>query len=310
MSRVSYSGRNYLRLAEWARGNNFEAHWKSGDELLLSNGSARLVLRKDSREAEINGVNVCLSYPMIWRDGAGYIAELDLETAIGPVLFPPKNWKGAKVRNIVIDPGHGGKDPGNQVGSHQEKKYTLLLAQELAKQLSRAGFKTSLTRTSDTFIELPERPYIARRRGADLFISLHWNELPGNSEVAGAQTFCLTPAEASSSNAGGETIGGSRKAGNRNDDKNMLLAFELQKALLQKLGVEDRGVRRARYWVLRDAEMPAVLIEGGFMSNPTEAKRIYDDNYRQRMAQAIVTGVLAYKGKVEGSEPVSGKGRE
>ncbi len=299
-----------MRLGEWARGNNLDTHWRSGDELLLSNRSAQVLLRKDSREAEVNGVNVCLSYPMIWRDGAGYIAQMDLDTAIGPVLFPPKNWNGAKVRNIVIDPGHGGKDPGkNQIGSHPGKEHTLLLAQEVAKQLSRAGFKTSLARTSDTFIE--NHPTARTLRGAaDLFISLHWNELPGNSSVAGAQTFCMTPTGASSSNAGGEIIGGNRKAGNRNDEKNMLLAFQLQKSLLQNLGVEDRGVRRARFMVLCDAEMPSVLIEGGFMSNPGDAKRIYDEQSRQRMAQAIVSGVLAYKGKVEGSEPVRGKGRE
>ncbi len=117
--------------------------------------------------------------------------------------------------------------------------------------------------------------------------------------MAGPQTFCLTPAGASSSNAGGEVIGAGPKAGNRNDEKNMLLAYEVQKSLLQNLRVADRGVRRARYWVLRDAEMPAVLIEGGFMSNPGEAKRIYDTGYRQQMARAIAAGVAAYKTQVE-----------
>jgi N-acetylmuramoyl-L-alanine amidase len=302
---VEISGRNYARLNEWARVNNFSVQWsKAGDEIQLSNHLTRLLFRKDSREAQVNGIGVCLSYPMLVRDGSGCIAQVDLETAVAPVLYPSKNLRPGAVKNIVIDPGHGGKDPGNQVGSHQEKKYTLLLAEEVAKQLNRAGFKASLTRTTDTFIDLPVRPDIARRRGADLFISLHWNELPGNSSVSGAQTFCMTPVGASSSNAGGEVIGASRKVGNRNDEKNMLLAYELQHSLIQHLNVEDRGVRRARFEVLRDAEMPAVLIEGGFMSNPSDARRIYDANFRTQMAQAIVAGVMAYKDKVEQPQPV------
>ena len=298
--RTEFSGKNYVRLGDWARENHFEVRWsKAGDSVQLSNGATRLFFNGDSREAELNGVKVCLSYPILFRDGGGYISRLDLETAIVPVLSPSKNRRGVKVRNIVIDPGHGGKDPGNHDGSHEEKKYTLLLAQELCEQLKRAGFNASLTRTGDTFVELPERPDMARRRGADLFISVHWNALPGKNEVSGAQVFCLTPAGASSSNAGGEIIGGGRKAGNRNDAKNMLLAYELQKSLLKNVGMEDRGVRRARYWVLREAGMPAVLIEGGFMTNPTEAKRIYDAAYRRQMARAIVGGVLAYQREVE-----------
>jgi N-acetylmuramoyl-L-alanine amidase len=300
---ASIAGKSYVRLNDWARANGFDVHWsKAGDEAQVGNKTAQLLLRKDSREAEVNGVDICLSYPVLVHDGGGMISQIDLDTAISPVLFPFRSLKSGGIRNIVIDPGHGGKDPGNHDGSHQEKKYTLLLAEEVAKQLVHAGFKASLTRTTDTFIDLPVRPDIARKRGADLFISLHWNDLPGNSSVAGAQTFCMTPVGASSSNAGGEIIGASRKTGNRNDQKNMLLAFELQKSLMHHLNVEDRGVRRARFEVLRDAEMPAVLIEGGFMSNPADARRIYDANFRQQMAQAIVAGVLAYKGKVEQSQ--------
>lgn len=300
LARTEIAGKTYVRLNDWARENNFNMRWgRAGDVVDLTNRLTRLEFNKDSREAEMNGVRICLSYPILWRNGGAYIAAMDLATAIDPVLFPQKNWRGRHVRNIVIDPGHGGKDPGNQLGGHQEKKYTLLLAQELAKQLNRAGFNASLTRTSDEFIDLPVRPDIARRRGADLFISVHWNELPRDSSIAGAQTFCMTPTGASSSNAGGEVIGAGPKLGNVNDQKNMLLAFEVQQSLVENLGVEDRGVRRARYWVLRDAQMPAILIEGGFMSNAAEARRIYDAGYRQKMARAIVQGIETYKSKVE-----------
>jgi N-acetylmuramoyl-L-alanine amidase len=79
----------------------------------------------------------------------------------------------------------------------------------------------------------------------------------------------------------------------------MLLAFQMQKALVRGLGVEDRGVRRARFWVLRDAIMPAALVEAGFMSHPTEGKKILDPQYRRQIARCIVQGLLAYKKTVE-----------
>ncbi|HZV36933.1 MAG TPA: N-acetylmuramoyl-L-alanine amidase, partial [Verrucomicrobiae bacterium] len=152
-ARSEFSTRGYVRLADWARANGFEIHWsRSGDALQLNNRYWRMVFPKDSREAELGGVHVCLSYPVIVRDGVPYISQMDLETTIRPLLAPPKNAKGARIRNIVIDPGHGGKDPGNIIGSQQEKKYTLLLAEELCDQLRRAGFNASLTRTTDSFI--------------------------------------------------------------------------------------------------------------------------------------------------------------
>lgn len=298
---VEISGRRYVRLADWAKANNFDVRWLKRDETVqLTNRFSSLEFTKDSREAELNGVNVWLSNPVVLQNGTAFISEMDLETAVRPVLFPPKNWRGFRIKNIVIDPGHGGRDPGNEDGSHQEKKYALLLAQELRDQLQHAGFTASLTRTTDTLIDLPVRPDIARRRAADLFISLHWNSVQsGKSQVKGIETYCLTPAGASSSNAGGEIRDAGTKAGNRNNEKNMFLAYELQKSLLKSLGAEDRGVRRARFAVLCNAEMPAVLIEGGFMSHPTESKKIYDPAYRRQMAHALVEGVLAYQRQVD-----------
>ena len=83
------------------------------------------------------------------------------------------------------------------------------------------------------------------------------------------------------------------------DRKNALLAFQLQKSLVNNLDVEDLGVRRARWIVLRQAEMPAALIEGGYLSDPQEARKIYSPSYRKQLAQAILDGVLAYKRLVE-----------
>ena len=88
-------------------------------------------------------------------------------------------------------------------------------------------------------------------------------------------------------------------AGNRLDAKNILLAYQVQKAMVRSLPVEDRGVKRARFAVLRNARVPAILIEAGFMSHPQESKRIFDPQYRRRLARAIADGILAYKRAIE-----------
>ncbi len=304
---ADFSGHRYIRLIDWARAANLDVRWLQRDESIqLTNRSFRFVFQKDSRNSEFNGVNVLLSYPFVVEKGTAYLAEADLRQTLAP-LFSPTPSSGGRIRTIVIDPGHGGKDPGFQVGSRQEKKYTLLLAQELLAQLKRAGFNASLTRTRDVYVDKSVRPEIARQRGADLFISLHWNATSvGKSDVRGVQTYCLTPAGAASSNSGDDVSDVEAKPGNRNDRQNILLAYDLQRSLTHDLGADDHGVRRARFAVLCDAQMPAVLIEGGYMSHPAESKQIYDAAYRRRMAGVIVAGVMAYKRQVEPPPPNPG----
>jgi N-acetylmuramoyl-L-alanine amidase len=293
--------RNYVRLNDWAKANGLEVRWVKREEAVrISNRSFSAELAVGSRQAQINFVQVWLSFPPVLLNGGICVTRTDLDTVLAPLLVPPRNRPGANVITICLDAGHGGKDPGNCVGSNQEKKYTLLLAQELREQLRKGGFKVTMTRTSDTFIELPDRPAVARRQKADLLVSLHFNSTgTSRDSVQGAQVFCLTPAGAQSTNAGGEGAGAGAFAGNRNNDRNISLAFQMQKGLTKGLGVEDRGVRRARFWVLRDATMPAVLIEAGFMSHPKEGPKIFTSSYRRQMALAIVNGLTAYKRTVE-----------
>jgi len=295
------AGREYARLSDWAKKNDFTVHWTRRDEALeLSSSAARVLLQIHSPEAQLDGVAVRLLFPLIQQGETVWISLLDLKTTFEPLLFPPRLKPGAQLKSICLDPGHGGKDPGNQVGSSQEKKLTLLLSQELQAQLKRAGWKVSLTRTRDNFVELPSRPEIARHRNADLFISVHFNSIAASANsVKGAEVYCLTPAGAPSTNAGGDDAGAGWFAGNRYNDQNMFLAYELQKNLTRKVPTDDRGVHRARFWVLRDAVMPAVLIEAGFLSNPTEGRKIASPAYRRQLASAIVDGLSAYRSSME-----------
>jgi len=298
---VRISGRDYVRLTDWGTAHNLALRWLKRDESLqLGSPGSQITLTVDSSEAQINGVQVRLLYPLVSHNGAPYLAQLDAQTTFQPILYPPRDRAGAGPKTICLDPGHGGKDPGFQVGGHDEKKYTLLLAQELREQLTRAGFKVSLTRTRDSFLELPDRPDLARRRNADLFISLHFNAVASSpGSVRGAEVYCLTPAGAPSTNARGQGSGAGWFAGNQHNEKNMFLAYQVQKSLTQGLGVEDRAIHRARFAVLRDAIMPAVLIEAGYMSHPVEGQKIFDTGYRRQLARAIVNGIVAYKKSVE-----------
>jgi N-acetylmuramoyl-L-alanine amidase len=300
VNRVTLGGKSYYRLDQWARANSYQWKWLSKNDLVVWNAARRMQFTADSKRMEFNGVLLLLSEAVREQNGVPYLAAIDLTTAINPLLYPPKLRAKAKVKHICIDAGHGGSDPGNMEGHEKEKRYTLLLAQELGAQLRKAGYTVSYTRTGDTMLDLPVRPDLARRRNADLFISLHFNAAgPGSSSVRGAETYCLTPAGASSTNARGEGASNRSYSGNAHNARNMVLAYEIQKAMVRDLKSEDRGVKRARFQVLRDATMPAVLIEGGFMTNPTEARNIYSAAWRARLATAITAGINSYRRQVE-----------
>src|SRR5437763_7850505 len=129
MSTVQIAGKGYVRARDWAEAHDFQARWIKREETIeISNPAARIVLAVDSQEAQINGVQVRLLFPAVLRENQMYVSELDLQTTFTPILFPLRSVPGPRVRNICLDPGHGGRDPGNHSGSNQEKKYNLLLA--------------------------------------------------------------------------------------------------------------------------------------------------------------------------------------
>ena len=294
------NGQNYVPLDEWGRANGLQAVWiKRDGEIELTNQAVRLVFYVNSAESEINGVNVRLSFPVADAKGVALIAQFDIDSALRPLLYPAGYVNHDRITTICLDPGHGGKDTGNRVHSffwHDEKTYTLALAFELRAQLQKLGFKVIMTRSSDTYVDLPVRPEIANKAGADLFISLHFNATQTDpDEVQGPETYCITPVGAASSNSQGEGADHGPTPANRYEHSSLLFAYEMQKALVGNLHVVDRDVRRARFAVLRDAQMPAILIEGGYMTNPTEGKKIFSAAYRKQMAAAMVQGILAFQ---------------
>jgi N-acetylmuramoyl-L-alanine amidase len=292
LGRIQISGSDYVRVDEWAAAEGLSGKWnRSSGTITLVGASSRIDLTVGSRRTEISGVTVWLSLPVVNHGGGALISAVDAGTTIGAILFPKKGE--GRLQKICLDPGHGGKDKGEIDGHRFEKDYALLLAQEVAVLLKNNGINVVLTRKNDTLIDLPARPLIAKRADADLFVSLHYNS--AGHDVRGVSVYCLAPAGMNSSDEGGGKAPFLHMAGNAHDEQNAFLAYELQKSITAHTTLQDRGVKRARFEVLREATVPAVLIEGGFMSNPADAKNIYDSAFRKRMAQAITDGLLAYK---------------
>jgi N-acetylmuramoyl-L-alanine amidase len=295
-------GHDFVELGAWARTKSLRLSWDSKTKVVsLTNRWTRLRGAISSRQIEINGVKTWLSVPITQRNQNLYISALDLRTLLDPVLIPIRNKPGQRVRVIALDAGHGGKDPGFEVAQRQEKVLTLLLAKKLKTLLEQAGLRVILTRSQDTYVEFDERVGIAKRARADVFVSLHYNSAgSGSTEAKGIETYCITPAGVPSTNAQPDEPGSTKAVlGNLQNHRSILLAYHVHKQMVTSLPVEDRGVRRARFAVLRNAEMPALLIEGGFLTASDEARRIVSVEYRNTLARAIADGVLAYKRLVE-----------
>ncbi len=192
---------------------------------------------------------------------------------------------------VVLDPGHGGADSGTKsvLGYGYEKDYALDWARRLGWLLATNGWRVYLTRTSDVDLPLPNRIAFAETHKAGLYISLHFNSAAPNDQQAGLETYCLTPTGMPSTvtREFGDDLG-SAFPNNAYDAQNLQLALRVHRSLLGVNGRKDRGVRRARFLgVLRGQHCPAILVEGGYLSNPQEARRIADATYRQKLAEAV-----------------------
>ena len=203
----------------------------------------------------------------------------------------------------MLDPGHGGKDDGTHNGRSglQEKNVALDVAKRVGAQLTAAGYRVVFTRSNDTFVPLPDRPAVATHEKADLFVSIHFNAID-NAAVSGNETYILTPQNQESTDGGGA---GSRELvptllpGNRLDEWNAVLGYRMHRMLVQQMKSFDRGLKRARFVVLRDLNCPGILVEGGYLSNNVEAGKIATPEWREQLATAIVAGIASYREALE-----------
>jgi N-acetylmuramoyl-L-alanine amidase len=262
----------------------------------LDSGKAQLKVIANSREAWINGAKQWLSFPTIVQDGKLLISRLDLSKTLEPRLRPEKVQGLKPVRTVVLDAGHGGHDKGATSRFGYEKDFSLDVALRLKEKLERRGMKVLMTRTSDVFIPLHERPRVANNTEDAIFVSIHFNSATSNPLAKGFEIYSIAPRGAPATNDGAFSIRHLREEpGNVVDTQSAALAGSIFHAMLGYVPMEDRGLKQARFAVLRLCTKPSVLIELGFLSNSPESAQIGTPAWRQKVADSIATGIESYK---------------
>ena len=263
--------------------------WTPVTAWCLARGLPAPELQAGSRAVKIGGITHHLGFePVVDQRGAVCIHPLDRIKTFEPLLQAP-TWP--EPRTVILDPGHGGSQAGTRclTGNRFEKEFTLDWALRLKPLLEARGWTVHLTRTNDLDLSLTDRVLAADTHQAGLFISLHFNSAFPNTQARGLETYCLTPCGMASTTTRvyADDVSATHP-NNQHDAANLLLARRIHRHLLAATGTVDRGIRRARFMeVLRGQNRPAVLIEGGFLSNPEESRAINTPTYRQRLAEGV-----------------------
>ena len=284
----------WVPIENWGRFNGLEPARLTGinphPTYQVQTATGPLSFKVGSRAAQFYGVNWWLGFAPQMIRGVPCLHWLDAQKNLQPLLRAPDESVAGN-RTIVIDPGHGGADSGARsiFNGAFEKDYTLDWAVHLGRLLASNGFNVILTRDRDVEISLQQRVATAERANAVLFVSLHFNSGAANRDMSGIETYCLTPVGMPSSLVRDYEDDVTQEfPNNAFDEQNLHLAHKLHRSLVQSTSAVDRGIRRARFMgVLRGQNRPAVLIEGGYLTNPIEAQRIADASYRTRLAMAV-----------------------
>lgn len=294
----------------------------------LNTGAAQ----KDAKKQQTTSVESADKSPWkdAWKDGKKTAKDSNRkQTEAAPVnknyTLPPGSKKqmsnlieqlGLTVNTIMIDPGHGGKDPGaSGARGIKEKDINLRFAKILGKKLEHKGFKVLYTRTTDTFIPLEDRTAMANMAKADLFVSIHCNAF-STPKMTGLETYYLDLATSKDAVrvAARENASSAKRVSDlqviltdlmlhSKIDESKDLATNVQKRIVRnvkkKYKIRDHGVRSAPFYVLVGATMPAILVEMGYITNPAEAKRLTQKSYLERLSDGLVDGISAYKRQIE-----------
>lgn len=292
----THDGRSYVSASDIKKFYRFETIGTSGGKLELASPTSQLRITPGTPNLYINGVMFHLGHSSRRRNGEVLFSRNDFEKLIDPVLRPGQIEGRHRFNTVVIDPGHGGYDTGSKsVYGGNEKEYTLRLANILKRELQRKGFRVRMTRTGDTFPRLAERVVFANRVPDSVFISLHFNHHSSRSD--GIETFALDP-RGSPRTRRGPGPDALSLPGNARDAENIALATAVHAALLRKTRARDRGIKRERFAVLKGINKPAILVEGGFLSNRTEARKIASTSYLALMAAGIADAVVTYRNAI------------
>ena len=304
---INYERNEYVTLRSFCKFYkfNYPENTLNQEEITLKGASNQIKLRRESRSCLINGTKLWATLNIVRADQDWLISRKDVSKLFDPILRPYSLEVNSDTRGVVIDAGHGGDDRGavSRKGV-REKDCTLDTSIRLEKILKSRGISTVMTRRKDVFIELEERARIASRYSNYIFVSIHFNDASGSAR--GLETYCFPPLGGGSTEYEGRVFkrDSVTMPGNKSDLLNIFLANAIHQQIIKLYPQDeeaDRGVKRARFVVLKENHLPAVLVEGGFLSNRTESGKISTPEYRQLMAEKIANGIEFYFNR--GSQP-------
>ena len=294
---MKVNGHDYLSVDNISKFYGLPAEVvSSGAKIQSGTADHPLEFVSGSREAMINGARSWLCFPVIEEDGKFLVSRTDVAKTIEPLVRPHRVPDVGKVQTVVLDPGHGGYDKGQVSRYGAEKDFALDVARKLRPILQAKGLRVTMTREGDYFVPLEVRAKIANAARNSILVSIHFNASGDDPNATGFEIFSFTPRGAPSTSDG--TVAASSlnmQPGGSADAQSLALAACIYHSLLGHLPEYDRGIKRARFAVLRLTKVPAVLIEGGFLTERGEGKLISNKDWRAKLAGAIGIGIESYR---------------
>jgi N-acetylmuramoyl-L-alanine amidase len=267
-----------------------------GDRVQTETVKNPLEFVSGSREVIINGARSWLCFPLIEQDGKFLVSRTDVAKTIEPLVRPHRVPNVGNVETVVLDPGHGGHDKGAVSRYGSEKDFALDVARKLRALLQTKGLRVIMTREGDYFVPLDVRAQIANAARNSIFVSIHFNATNDDPDATGFEIFSFTPRGAPSTSDNAVTPTSlSMQAGSVVDNQSLALSACIYHSLLGHIPEFDRGIKRARFAVLRLTRVPAVLIEGGFLTERGESRLIASQDWRAKLAAAIGVGIDNYR---------------
>ncbi len=294
---IKVSGHDYLSVDNISRFYGLPAGVAAaGEKSQVDAVENPLEFVSGSREAMINGARSWLCFPLIEQDGKYLVSRTDVAKTIEPLVRPHRVPNVGKVETIVLDPGHGGHDKGQLSRYGPEKEFALDVARKLRPLLQAKGLRVIMTREGDYFVPLEVRAKIANAARNSIFVSIHFNATNDNPNATGFEIFSFTPRGAPSTSDSAVALSSfNMQPGSEVDAQSMALSACIYHSLLGHITEYDRGIKRARFAVLRLTKVPAVLIEGGFLTERGESRLISNKDWRGKLAAAIGVGIESYR---------------
>lgn len=297
---VQLEGRRHVPVEDVANFYKLNPPAIEGNAFTITGQGRTIRGKAGSREIWINNVKYILCFDVLSKGGTLLISAMDVTKIIEPVMRPGKIKNATAVRTVILDAGHGGHDGGARGPLGSEKEATLDVVLRAKRLLEENGYNVRMTRMTDVFIPLEKRPAMANKYPNAIFVSVHFNK---SNQVGGTgiETYALAPRGVPSMDEESLRYSDFKQyPGHARDAENIALATSMHSSMLRHLRLFDRGIKRARFVVIRDVQIPGVLLEGGFMNHPADSRQIASTEFRNAFARAVLEGVNRYRSAVAG----------